>query len=166
MSRMAIVEGNDLEHCIQLFHVLCRKEGMAVVYDGSSGRIQIYRKGAARYNLIKKKRNLFVLFDPDKDGRDAEVNASRWWQAAGVLSRELKDRGLRVKILENDQCIFTKIFSREYTSFDKIIDALEVGSITLEFGAEQAGMSTERFIEALEQVGVDVERYLQSEEED
>lgn len=166
MNTMAIVEGNDQEHCIQLFHVLSRKDGLAVVYDGSSGRIQIYRKGAARYNLIKKKRNLFVLFDPDKDGRDAEMNASRWWQAAGVLSRELKDRGLRVKILTNDQCIFTKIFSREYTSFDKIIDALEEGTITLEFGAEQAGMSTERFIEALKQVGVDVEVYLQSEEEE
>ena len=164
---MAIVEGNDPEHCIQLFHVLTRKDGLAVVFDGSSGRIQIYRKGAARWNLIKRKRNMFVLFDPDKDGRDAEINASRWWQAAGVLSKELKDRGLNIKILANpvDQCIFTKIFPKTYVLFDDIIDALEDGSITLEYGAEQAGMTRERFLEALKQVGVDVARF-EAEEED
>ena len=163
---MAIVEGNDPEHCIQLFHVLSRKEGMAVVFDGSSGRIQIYRKGAARWNLIKRKKNIFVLFDPDKDGRDAEMNASRWWQAAGVLSKELKDRGLMGKILTNDQCIFTRVFGKQYVMFDHIIEALEDGIITLDYGAEQAGMDRERFIEALKQVGVDVEAYVAEEEED
>ena len=163
---MAIVEGNDHEHCIQLFHVLTRKDGLAVVFDGSSGRIQIYRKGAARWNLIKRKRNMFVLFDPDKDGRDAEMNASRWWQAAGVLSKELKDRGLRVKVLQNDQCIFTKIFPKTYVLFDDIIEALENGDITLEYGAEQAGMTRERFLEALKQVGVDVGPYEEEAEEE
>ena len=165
---MAIVEGNDPEHCIQLFHVLTRKQGLAVVFDGSSGRIQIYRKGAARWNLIKRKRNMFVLFDPDKDGRDAEVNASRWWQAAGVLSKELKDRGLMVKILANpvDQCIFTRVFSKQYVLFDNIIAALEDGNITLEFGADQAGMTREHFIEALEQVGVNIEAYTEVDEEE
>jgi len=163
---MAIVEGNDPEHCIQLFHTLTRKEGLAVVFDGSSGRIQIYRKGAARWNLISRKRNIFVLFDPDKDGRDAEMNASRWWQAAGVLSKELKDRGLKVKVLNNDQCIFTRVFSKQYVLFDNIIAALEAGEITLDFGADQAGMTREDFIEALEQVGVDIEAYTQEEEEE
>jgi hypothetical protein len=151
-----VISGNDPEHCIHLFNVLCRKHGLLVCFDGSVGKVQIYQKEGARYRVLKRQNRIFSIFDPDKDGRDYEENAKRWVEAADILSRQLKDRGIQIRILSNDQCVFTRVIEKAFVPFNDVVDLVRSGRITAAYGAEQLGMTEEGFIEALEQAGVQI----------
>lgn len=149
-----VISGNDPEECIHLFNVLCRKEGLIVCFDGSVGKVQIYQKEGARYKVLKRQNRLLSIFDPDQDGRDYEVHAKRWIQAADLLSVELKNRGIQIRILPNDQCVFTRVLEKSFVPFNDVVDLVRNGKISVAYGAEQLGMSLDGFVEALEQAGV------------
>jgi len=151
-----VISGNDPDECIHLFNVLCRKQGMIICFDGSVGKIQIYQKEGSRYKVLKRQNKLFSIFDPDRDGRDYKANAKRWVEAAEILSRQLKDRGIQIRILPNDQCVFTRIMEKSFVPFNDVVDLVREGRISVSYGAEQLGMSVEGFKEALEQAGVHI----------
>lgn len=149
-----VIAGNDVEQCIHLFNTICRKTGLVVCFDGSVGKIQIYQKSGSRYKVLKKQHRLFSIFDPDKDGRDYKTAARRWMEAADILSEQLKDRGIQIRILPNDQCIFARIVEKTFTPFGEVVELIVNGNITVEYGAEVLGMSEEAFRAALVQAGV------------
>jgi len=150
-----VIAGNDVEQCIHLFNVICRKSGLVICFDGSVGKLQIYQKNGARYKVLRKQHRLFSIFDPDKDGRDYKEHARRWLEAADILSEQLKDRGIQIRILPNDQCIFARIVEKTFTPFGDVVQLVADGSISLEYGAEVLGMSEDAFRSALKQAGVD-----------
>jgi hypothetical protein len=146
-----VIAGNDVDECLALFHVICRKKGLAVVFDGSAGKIKIYQKETSRWRVLARQDRLFSIFDPDVDGRDAEENARRWFMAATILSEEMKRRGIQVKIAANDFCVFTKVIEETYTPFGVVLEAYNRGVVSLEFAARQSGMSEENFLRIAEE---------------
>ena len=151
-----VISGNDVEHCIHLFNVLCRKQGMVICFDGTVGKIQIYQKDGARYRILKRQRRIFNIFDPDKDGRDYTLHAKRWLEAADYLSMELKDRGIQIRILPNDQCVFTRLVDKAFVPFADVVDLVRDGKITVHYGAEQLGIPLPQFIIMLKEAGVEL----------
>jgi hypothetical protein len=139
----SVVEGNDVEQCLHLFNVLSRKREMLVCFDGAVGKVQIYSKLSPKYKVVKRQRKLFSIFDPSKDGRNIEEvqTAKRWYQAASILSREMKDRGIVIRILPDDQCIFARLFEKAHVPIVEIAEKVASGEISPEYAAEIAGMS-------------------------
>ena len=151
-----VISGNDVEHCIHLFNVLTRKYGLVVCFDGSAGRVQIYQKAGSKFRVLHQQGRIFNIFDPEKDGRDYTVHAKRWIEAAEILSRELKDRGIQIRILPNDQCIFTRLLEKSWVPYADVAELVKQGKISVGYGADALGVPVMSFVKMLKESGVDV----------
>jgi len=149
-----VILGNGIEDCLALFHVLCRKEGMLVCFDGSRGKIGIYQKDSSRYRELMRLHRVFSIFDPARDGWDSEKHATRWLMAATLLSEEMKDRGIQVRILSNDFCVFVKVAEDVHAPFSEILQLVIENRVSVSYAASRCGMSEELFVRMAEDAGV------------